>query len=72
MNDVIFNCPFCGSDELFVGRGIADREGVPAHIYCDHCGCQGPWAYVKESQLENKIVIANLTQWNQRPDYSIG
>ena len=56
-------CPFCGnSDELFVGHGTPDREGIPQYIACEVCGANGPWVYLESVQSVEAVVEA--TGWN--------
>lgn len=45
-------CPFCGSNELSYSTSTEDREGIPTHIFCEDCGCSGPWIYLEFSELK--------------------
>jgi transcription elongation factor Elf1 len=60
-------CPFCGSRDLIITRQIGDRNGIPTCIRCDNCGSCGPVEYLKEDQLGNIGLVADLTGWNRRP-----
>ena len=61
------NCPFCGGDELCIGRGEEDREGYPVYVYCDECGCHGPWIYTRNQSILSSIWRAcEETGWNKR------
>ena len=71
MNDDIKPCPFCGGNDLTVQRSTEDREGVPANIICQDCGCAGPWDYLRPEVLEsasNKdtIPVRLIKLWNER------
>jgi Lar family restriction alleviation protein len=64
-------CPFCGSNDLTVQRGTEDREGIPANIICEDCGCAGPWDYIRpevlESALNEDLIPLRLIKlWNER------
>lgn len=57
------SCPFCGSNDLGVGRGSEDREGFPTYIFCGECGMQGPWAYTRSTDI---ALICEITGWDKR------
>jgi Lar family restriction alleviation protein len=64
-------CPFCGGNDLAVQHSTEDREGVPANLICQDCGCAGPWTYLRperlESDLNNDRLPAQLKAlWNER------
>lgn len=62
MRDDLLPCPFCGGLELDVRSGSRDREGIPTSVYCDECGCNGPWVYTDDAWIDS--FVAN--QWNTR------
>jgi Lar family restriction alleviation protein len=59
-------CPFCGGVNIEVRiSGSEDREGIPANLYCDDCGANGPWTYCrKDPGTIDKPKLIEL--WNQR------
>ena len=60
-------CPFCGGTEFYVTTSTEDREGTPANITCDQCGCNGPWTYIdNKDDLDDIYIIAKRTRWNDR------
>jgi len=60
-------CPFCGGTEFFVTSSTEDREGIPANITCDGCGCNGPWYYFKDkNDLDDLYIVSKRTRWNDR------
>jgi Lar family restriction alleviation protein len=64
-------CPFCGSTDLSFQSSTEDREGVPSNVVCVDCGCAGPWAYLKQEQIEEHwvdltIPPALVKLWNKR------
>ena len=60
-------CPFCGGTEFFVTSSTEDREGTPANITCDSCGCNGPWSYFKDkNDVDDLYIVAKRTRWNDR------
>jgi len=64
---VNISCPFCGNNELGIGRGTEDREGFPVYVYCGECGAQGPWIYTRDENVLRRIEIAcDKTGWNKR------
>lgn len=67
----IKSCPFCGGNDLTVQRSSEDREGIPANIICQDCGCAGPWDYLRTEVLENalnedRIPVRLINLWNER------
>lgn len=62
-------CPFCGNDDLGIGRSTEDREGYPTYVYCETCGAQGPWIYTRDKAVFTCTMIAcEMTGWNRRTD----
>lgn len=60
-------CPFCGNDELGIGRGTKDREGFPTWVYCETCGAQGPWLYTSDKAFWTSMdMAAEESGWNNR------
>jgi Lar family restriction alleviation protein len=64
-------CPFCGGEDLTFQTSTEDREGVPANIICQDCGCAGPWEYIKREAIdnawENNTIPSKLIElWNGR------
>ena len=59
-------CPFCGGLDLSFRVSTEDREGWPCSIFCQDCGADGPWAYVKKEELERELPIIPLDLWNKR------
>lgn len=60
-------CPFCGGEDLEIGRGTKDREGWPTYCYCLCCGAQGPWVYINDvADLTSTNLIAEKTGWNKQ------
>lgn len=60
-------CPFCGGEDLEIGRGTKDREGWPTYCYCLCCGAQGPWVYINDvADLTFTNLIAEKTGWNKQ------
>jgi Lar family restriction alleviation protein len=64
-------CPFCGGSDLSVQQSTKDREGIPANIICQDCGCAGPWDYIRpevlESALNKDLIPLRLIKlWNER------
>lgn len=60
-------CPFCGGEDLEIGRGTKDREGWPTYCYCLCCGAQGPWVYINDvADLTLTNLIAEKTGWNKQ------
>ena len=67
--DKLKPCPFCGSEEIQIGRGTEDREGYPTYMYCVSCGSQGPWIYTREKAcFVCSLVAAEMTGWNTRKE----
>ena len=60
------SCPFCGGKELYSSHGTEDREGTPCNISCESCGAQGPWLYLKNSELKEELPKRAVYVWNQR------
>lgn len=46
-NEVAKPCPFCGSDDLWMGSEEKEGTVYPIYVYCDNCGCRGPFAFVE-------------------------
>ena len=60
-------CPFCGSNELGIGRGTEDNEGFPTYIYCVTCGANGPWIYTRDKLMWTSTAFCcEKTGWNNR------
>lgn len=60
-------CPFCKSIALEVGCGTRDHEGLPVYVYCEDCGCNGPWRYTKTDSVANSLqATCDMTGWNNR------
>ena len=60
-------CPFCGSNDLGIGRHNEDREGFPTYIYCSDCGANGPWIYTRDKGCWTCTdLCAEKTGWNYR------
>ena len=62
-------CPFCGQDDLGIGRVISTvgREGWHTYIYCATCGARGPWIYTRnECVWESTDIACEETGWNER------
>jgi len=71
MTDDIKPCPFCGGNELTVQHSTEDREGIPANILCQDCGCAGPWVYLRPEVLESasnadRFPVRLIKLWNER------
>lgn len=60
-------CPFCGGEDLEIGRGTKDSEGWPTYICCVTCGAQGPWVYINDAaDTTSTNLIAEKTGWNKQ------
>ena len=60
-------CPFCGDTEIHKTIiGCPDREGQPACLPCDSCGCNGPWDYLSVKELDVDLPSSLLKLWNSR------
>ena len=67
----ILPCPFCGdAEDLDLGTGTIDREGIPAYVYCGTCGSQGPWVYIDITEYRESggevLPVEVLAAWNRR------
>lgn len=59
-------CPFCGSNELSYRISTEDREGIPTSIFCQDCGCSGPWIYIKSSEIKGEAFEKVNGNWVER------
>ena len=78
LGDIIGSCPFCGERNLI---SLHDGYSEPlkldwkkqiahdgfAHVFCEHCGANGPHSTLHEGDwAEHKAVIEAIQEWKRR------